>query len=197
MLRRLIGLMGSKENAFIFEVKTAAADEDFILPLESGGTYDFTVDWGDGSTNDITTYNDANVTHTYASAGTHDVTITGTITGWYFNNSASAPKVYEISSWSNFALVPDSGSTFYGCSNMTWTGSAVGGFDTALVENMAQMFYLCTAFNQSVSNFDTAKVTNMSVMFGNCTAFNQSVSNFDTAKVTNMFRMFRDCIAFN
>jgi phosphate transport system substrate-binding protein len=32
------------------------------LPLESTGTYNFTLDWGDGSTSTITTWNDAQIT---------------------------------------------------------------------------------------------------------------------------------------
>jgi len=184
------------DTAFAFEVKTAGADT-FQLPLESGGTYDFNIDWGDGSESDITVYNHADTNHSYAGAGTYNVVITGTITGWKFNNHADASLVYEISGWGNFQILAASGNTFYGCSNMTWVGSAVGGFDTALVTRMSEMFRDCTAFNQSVSNLDTALVTHMNQMFQGCSAFNQSVSNFDTSHVTDMSYMFLNCTAFN
>ena len=191
-----VGLVEGGASTFAFEVKTAGADT-FQLPLESGGTYDFNIDWGDGSESDITVYNHADTNHSYAGAGTYNVVITGTITGWKFDNHADASLVYEISGWGNFALLPASGSTFSGCSNMTWAGSAVGGFDTTNVTSMYQMFRNCTAFNQSVSNFDTALVDNMYRVFSGCTTFNQSVSNFNTAKVTNMGYMFYNCPAFN
>ena len=173
-------------NAFAFEVKTTGASEDFVLPLESGGTYDFTVDWGDGASDDITVWNHADTTHTYASAGTYDVKITGVITGWGFNNSVSAPKVYEISSWGQFKILPASGHTFYGCSHMTWTGRAIGGFGTIGVTNMAHTFHNCSVFNQSVSNFNTDSVVFMTVMFGACYMFNQSLIHFNVANVTSM-----------
>ncbi|MCJ8334929.1 MAG: fibronectin type III domain-containing protein, partial [Epibacterium sp.] len=47
-----------------------SSSTQFAIPLVSTGTYDFFVQWGDGSTSgQITTYNDAELTHTYSSAG--------------------------------------------------------------------------------------------------------------------------------
>lgn len=46
------------------------------LPLLSGGTYNFWIDWGDGSTTNVTSYSQR--THTYASAGTYTLRATGT-----------------------------------------------------------------------------------------------------------------------
>ena len=207
---------------FAFEVKTTESNETFTLPLESTGTYDFTIDWGDGLKNDITEYDQSDITHIYVNAETHDVKITRTITGWRFNNSSSAPKVYEISSWGNLTILPTTGSTFYGCSNMTWVSDAIGGFDTtgltstysmfrdcvafnssvdnldmSLVTTMYSMFYGCTLFDQDLSTFDTSKVENMQLMFYACLNFNSSVANFDTSKVTTMDSMFYACIVFN
>ena len=45
------------------------------LPLESSGTYNFVVDWGDGNTDTITAWNQAETLHTYASSGTYTITI--------------------------------------------------------------------------------------------------------------------------
>jgi hypothetical protein len=67
------------------------------LPLESSGTYNFKVDWGDGSASTITTWNDVNTIHTYAAAGTYTLTIVGTITGFRFNNSGDREKIINIS----------------------------------------------------------------------------------------------------
>ncbi|NDC25650.1 MAG: BspA family leucine-rich repeat surface protein, partial [Proteobacteria bacterium] len=49
----------------------SSASNQITLPLESTGTYNFTVDWGDGTQNTITSGTDANRTHTYATAGTY------------------------------------------------------------------------------------------------------------------------------
>jgi hypothetical protein len=55
------------------------------LPLIFG-THDFTVDWGDGTSDTITSWNQAEVTHTYASEGIYTVAIDGTLVGWRFND---------------------------------------------------------------------------------------------------------------
>jgi PKD repeat protein len=46
------------------------------LPLTSTGIYSFIVDWGDGSSNKITSWNQTETTHTYSSPDTYKVTIT-------------------------------------------------------------------------------------------------------------------------
>ena len=43
------------------------------LPLESSGTYNFVVDWGDGSNDTITSYNQDEVTHTYSQGGIYEI----------------------------------------------------------------------------------------------------------------------------
>ena len=55
------------------------------LPLESGGNYDFTVNWGDGNSDTITSWDQTEVTHNYSSAGVYEVNITGIIVGWRFD----------------------------------------------------------------------------------------------------------------
>ena len=42
-----------------------------VLPLESGGTYNFIAYWGDGSNSTITAYNDVDNNHSYASPGVY------------------------------------------------------------------------------------------------------------------------------
>ena len=68
-----------------------SADDQITLPLYDGGSYNFTVDWGDGGpTSAITAWNDADKTHTFVGgAGTYTVTMTGNagdITGFRFDN---------------------------------------------------------------------------------------------------------------
>ena len=51
---------------------------------EGALAYDYNVDWGDGSSNHITTWNDTLRTHTYTSAGNYTIEIKGTMEGWSF-----------------------------------------------------------------------------------------------------------------
>ena len=64
-------------------------DNQITLPLISTGNYNFYVDWGDGSGNTITTYNQPEITHTYASASTYTVTISGICKSFRFIDDVS------------------------------------------------------------------------------------------------------------
>ena len=46
-----------------------------ILPLLSSGSYNFLVDWGDGSSNIITSFDDAARSHNYGLSGKHVMSI--------------------------------------------------------------------------------------------------------------------------
>ena len=60
-------------NSFITvwdTTKQGASNSDQIsLPLITDGNYNFTVDWGDGNQDTITSYNQNEVTHTYSNSG--------------------------------------------------------------------------------------------------------------------------------
>ena len=55
---------------------------------------------------------------------------------------------------------------------------------TTRVTDMADMFYLASAFNGDISSWDTAAVTDMTGMFFYASAFNGDISSWDTAAVT-------------
>ena len=62
-------------------VRTATANDEVYLPFVNTGTYDVTIDWGDGTpVVTETAYNGPNSKHIYATAGDHTITITGTAT---------------------------------------------------------------------------------------------------------------------
>ena len=74
------------------------------LPLESGGTYNFDVDWESDDKVDetITAWDQA--IHTYASAGTYTITISfpnksSRLSGWRFNYGGDRLKILNISQW--------------------------------------------------------------------------------------------------
>jgi len=182
-MQPVILMFPAVRNAFIFEVVTTTPDETFTLPLESAGTYDFHVNWGDDNSDDITAYDDSAVTHIYALSGTHLITITGTITGWSFNNLGDKLKIYDIKSWGPFAGL--GANTFYGCSNMTC--SATGSLDTSAMINMAAMFRDCSSLTSlDVSGFDTANVTSMVYMFQYCSSLTDiAADNFNIVSVTD------------
>lgn len=200
----------------------SSSNNQVTLPLESGGTYNMTVNWGDGTTSTITTYNQAEVTHTYSSIGTYNVKISGTCYGWRYNNSGDRLKLLEIKAWGNSFRAGNSTGNFYGCENLLITATdtldltgkttlsnmfrsctalttapSMSQWDTSAVTNMSNVFYSCTNFNQDISSWNTGNVTDMSSMFFGCTNFNQNIGSWNTAKVTLMNSMFQACTNFN
>lgn len=182
-----------EEPAFIFEVKTTGANETFALPLEAPGTYDFDIDWGDGGNGDnITAWNQAEITHTYASADTYTVIITGTITGWRFNNGGDKTKIYDISHWGPLKL-GSSGNYFHGCSNLTV--SAVDVLDVSATTTFSSAFNGCTSLTtMDVSSWDVSSVTTFASAFYGCSALvTLDVSSWDTGAATILSSAFRNC----
>lgn len=199
---------------FVFDVETTGVGDTFALPLEASGTYDFEVHWGDGSWDIITAHNDAAVTHTYASGGTHQIVIDGHIEGWRFNNTGDCAKMRDISAW-GCLLLGNFGSYFFGCNGLTVSATDVlnldgttnlyqafrgcgiladipglNGWDIGSVTNLGFMFNACFVFNQDISGWDVSNVTNMYRLFSSASAFNQDISSWDTGKVSNMYWMF-------
>jgi hypothetical protein len=84
-------------------------NDQVVLPLVNGGSYDFNIDWGDGKTNrnNITTYNQAEVTHTYDETGIYEIRIVGGITGWEFKSAGDDDKILTISKWGPFTVRND------------------------------------------------------------------------------------------
>ncbi len=165
-------------------------DNSISLPLVSGYDYNFTVNWGDGTSSEITSDTDSDITHIYAIAGDYTVTIDGLAEAWSFGNDVLSDKD-KIISVDNFGAMGwiDLSGAFYGCSNLT---SFVGG-DTSNVTNMSSMFHENSSLvSLDLSHFDTSKVVDMSTMFKDSIISNLNISSFDTSSVLNMTEMFRN-----
>jgi surface protein len=218
-------------TAFVTQWRTflpgVSGTDQISLPLVSNGTYDFFVQWGDGSTDNITAWDDPAKSHTYASAGTYDVTICGTIEGWAFDPNGNggtwgdAEKLLEISAWGPLSFgdtlgqfrntgnmiitatdVPDLSGTSSLNSAFEGAGSIttvpnMGSWVTSNVTDMREMFKDATSFNEDVNGWDTSNVNNMCYMFQNAAFFNQDLNNWLTTNVTLMWGMFYKATAFN
>lgn len=188
------------------------------LPLLNGGSYDFVVDWGDSNQDTITAWDDAAKTHTYASSGNYNVTITGVIEGWQFNNGGDRLKLSNIEGWGTLKLTTVG--AFYGCENMTCNAvdaldvsgttqlnytfrsckvlnGGLANLDVAHVVSLYTMFYGATLFNEDIGGWDTANTVNMNMVFRDAEAFNQNIGSWNTATVISMYYMFRGATVFN
>ncbi len=170
------------------------ADKTITLPLPSAGTYDFVVDWGDGTTGIVTAYNDAAISHTYTTAGIKTVSIMGKMTHWSFNNGGDKLKITDVLRGGYSGLTSLYGG-FYGCSNLKFVANDSAW--TKDVTDMNRMFYSCSVFNSDISAWDVSSVTDMTYMFRNCSVFNSDISAWDVSSVDDMSVMFRGCSVFN
>lgn len=164
------------------------------LPLVSSGEYDFHVEWGDGTSNDINVWNDPNKTHIYEVPGIYEIEISGTIIGFSFDDGGDKLKIKNVNNWGDLRLGNDGG-YFSGCSNLT--SSATDNLDTSGMDNFRSMFFGASAFNGDISSWDTSSITDMSYMFAYANTFNQDISSWDTSIVTNMQGMFIGARSFN
>ena len=164
------------------------AGDTVRIPTRWPYTYNMTIDWGDGTpTTEVTAENDPDREHTYASAGTYTITISGTAEALYFNNDAYASKIIEVVNLGSLGWI-NLESAFKGCDNLT----DFAGGDTSSVTDMSDMFFGATALtNADFSTFDTSNVTDMSYMFADVTnIMSLDLSTFDTTSVTTMEHMF-------
>ena len=112
----------------LLQYTTIASTSTF--KLRSTGTVDYVVDWGDGTTESLTTNNPA---HGYSSAGEYTIKITpaeGSTYRPYFNDLGSDSSIASISGAGGSQLGTDLSDAWDGTSNM---GSFSGDIDTSSV----------------------------------------------------------------
>ena len=195
--------------------------DSFTLPLYSSGTYDCTIDWGDGSTSEVTSYDDGDKTHTYATSGTYDITISGTFSSIYVNNSSTvATQLTAVKQWgdtgmdyfknafygcSKLASLPDGSipaagtdftSCFQGCSSLTAIPAGLFDYNTAATTFQA-CFRECSSLTSIPSGlFDNnTTATNFGYCFFGCSkieAIPAGLFDYNTA-ATNICRCFQGC----
>jgi surface protein len=178
--------------------KPSSANNQISLPLISGGTYDFLVDWGDGKTDHINKYDDPAVTHKYAVSGEYTVTISGTLIGFAFIGVGDCKKLMEIKRWGILNL----GNSTYGgyfdqCSNLQITATDIPDLTATFI--MVNAFKGCRSIRSipSIEKWNMTNVTDMSFMFYDTPYFDQDIGNWNVSGVTNMHGMFMMDTSFN
>jgi surface protein len=203
--------VGDTEQKFVGLMAITNDDSNFAALLARGA---YTVDWGDGTVEDIADNVQAEHLYDYSaisnatlsSRGYKQVIVTVTpqtgsdLTVININrkHSQAGLQAYETG-WLDIEV----GSPNFGAGSSIVIGGAeivrrrwlerVRIANCGGMTNAASMFNTCVAL-QSVPLFNTASVTTMANMFLNCYAL-QSVPLFNTASVTSMFNMFNTCVA--
>jgi hypothetical protein len=197
------------------------------LPLVSNGVYNFVVKWGDGTQDTITTFNQSQITHTYASVGTYQINIDGVFTGFRFNNGLDRLKFISVENWGVFRLVNLDGAgygAFFGCSNLTLvdtkdildltnanlssafrscssltTVNKINEWDIQKLQfkDFSAMFQSALNFNSDISAWDLTNVFSLQSMFLSANRFNQNIGSWNTSNVNQMQFMFQSNSSFN
>jgi len=205
-VKTLSGGAAPVNNDFVIEVdttKAGSASDTIILPLQSGGTYSGTIDWGDSSTSALSY---ANRQHTYAAGGIYTITISGdTLRGWKYNNAGDKLKITDVSAWGIFDLVDSE--AFYGCANLVVTATDApksittlkgtfancatasspdfSAWDVSSATN-AQGFLYLSQWNPDIESWDVSSITTFYFFnYDNASKLNRNLENWDVSNVTD------------
>lgn len=185
------------DNSLKLTVNTTLAGSpttDFVLPCANIGTYNAVIDWGDDSTSTITSYNDANLSHTYAVGGVYTISISGTLPAISFNNTGDKLKLIDVVQWGAWQPLQLT-VAFYGCSNLV--GSVVDTLDLSQVTSLSQSFRNCSSLQMDVAAWDMSPITNMALTFYQCSSWAPDLSGWDVSNVTTFSNCFYGCSSFN
>jgi hypothetical protein len=201
--RRILVSRETRYIATFDTTKTSAgssASNQLALPLlSSGGTYNFTVEWGDGTSDLITSGTQAERIHTYASAGVYDIKISGLLRGWRFAGSGDRLKILNIKNWGKSveydSVVAEASGAHFGCSNLDFTATDMPVF----LGSIAGFFRGCGSLigNSSINNWDVINCASFVGTFRASSNFNQNIGSWNVSNTTNFSRMFSTAPAFN
>lgn len=185
------------------------------IPITSGLTYNYNVDWGDSNTDTGVT---EAITHTYVTPGTYTVSISGVFPAITFAYAGDKNKILSVDQWGTIAWENMAGA-FFGCTNLAITATDapdlsgvtdmtymlrssgittedLSGWDTSSILTMIGVFQ-GTAYNGDISTWNTSNVTNMTGLFYDNAEFNQPLNTWDVSNVTRFDSMFTNAAAFN
>jgi surface protein len=177
---------------FIFVMRTTTPNELVSLYSLPGGTFNANIEWGDGANSTVTSWNDADMKHTYATAGDHVINITGNFPNVIFDGPSTRDQLTSVLQlgevgWTRLDRA------FSGCPNLT--SFTVGRTNTSAVVNTNGMFRFCTGLDDpNLEGIDTSNVTNMGEMFMGCSGMiTIDLSDMDTSSSIRMTDMFNGC----
>lgn len=206
------------QNPMILEYNTTLSEGTTVtLPLY--GTVSVDVDWGDGSVERITTAGLHD--HTYATEGTYNVLIYGSLhtfgSNSFYVSYSNIEKLTKAISFGDLSLRSLFGA-FYGANNLesvpsllpsTITNltatfksvkrdsiSGLGEWDTKNVNTLERTFRFST-LNIDLSGWNVVNVTSFWRTFDSNPSFNSDLSSWDVSNATIFFHTFNGAASFN
>lgn len=163
------------------------------IPMVLGGTYDYWIDWGDGtSSTQITAYNDTNATHTYVADGEYTIRLIGTLDQLeYTGNIAACLK--EVTKCNlAFSVIKN---MFKGCTNLTNVVESIFS-QTTMPTTAESVFEGCSKFGMiPVGLFDNMSgILSFKNTFKGTSIINIPTGLFDSNNsVTDFSGVFENC----
>ena len=189
------GQVASPEFALKWE--TTTPNEEIQIGIGSG-TFDYVIDWGDGT---VETYNtDANISHTYATAGDHITKISGDFPHLSMQNLTDdiyREKLRDVLNWGTIVW-QDWTNMFRSCEGFTGLTAT----DLPNLSNVTSFSFLGAFsnfgnhYNSTVQNWDVSNVTNMS-NFSYYGTWRNKISTWDTGNVTDFKNFLRSNTRFD
>ncbi len=131
---------------------------------ETEFSYDFRVDYGDGTIVNVKSYNDENRKHTYSESGTYTVKINGKCEGFGFNFvSESKLKITKLIQW---GVIKAKHYDFSECSNLKGTIPLPSRNSFSDVESFRLLFYKCEKMTGNIPK-DMFKYANNVITMAN------------------------------
>ena len=184
------------DNHFRMTVSIEEEPLSFSIPLIAFETYDFIINWGDGTEESISGVVvprgiEQVIVHNYADLGYYQISISGIFPGFTYSGirtiDNSPEKIVSLDNWGNIAWKSTTG-MFANTNNMVYNATDIP--DLSNVTDASSMFSYSRLFNGDLSGWDVSNVTDMENMFFNATSFNSDISSWNVSNVTNMISMF-------
>lgn len=169
---------------------TDGAGQEVSIPLVVSGT-GTVIDWDDGSTTNANT--SGWYPHTFASAGTYDVTIPGNKVTKIWGTGVPTTQLAKLTAVVAWGDHPLTHIWFYHASALTSVPSTL----PTTVTSLNETFKLCSTFNSAnVSNWDVSRVLDCTETFKDATLFNQPL-NWSAPACKNFQRFIGSATNFN
>ena len=189
------------------------AGRTVTLPLYDSApavTYDFTINWGDGSSEDnVTAADDSERIHEFPEdAGTVIYTVTMSsvehsgsddrVGNFKFNNSGDKLKLTKITNWGSYIFVIDD--AFWGCEELEITAEDAPDLSLCTAAaGLGHAFDNCLKITSigDAAAWDVSGIKAFNYMFESCILFNQDIGMWNVTASTTFAAMFQNCWAFN
>lgn len=188
----IVDSLSEDSTSFVTIWKTEVAKKEIIVGTndELDLAYDYTIDWGDGTIENLT---EGNPSHIYSSPGTYTVAINGQFPSIRIDKDLfdfePITTLISIEQWGTIQW-KNLESAFHNCENMEYNASDAP--DLSQITSLWNMFRYASKFSGAdLNHWDVSTVTNMTGMFNGTDSNLLVVSQWNVENVVHMGIMFR------